>query len=78
VQGVFFFFFCFFFYIEFCDVAEVAIIHNISDLARFGYILDILEKKESIKVKSLFSFKKFIFILNLFFQKFQHLENQYN
>jgi len=78
VQGVFFFFF--FLSIQFCDVAEVAIVHNISDLARFGYILDIkleLEKKESIKVKSLFSFKK-KFFLNFFFQNSNFKKNQYN
>jgi hypothetical protein len=59
------------------------IVHNISDLARFGYILDTkLEKKfkkESMKVK--YWTKKLCFPskkLFSIFSKFQHLKNQYN
>ncbi len=66
----------FFFSIQFCDVAEVAIVHNISDLARFGNILDIkLEKKlkkESMKVKysTIFFFpSKNIFSFEIIFSK---------
>jgi len=67
------FFFSFFLSIQFCDVAEVAIVHNISDLARFGYILDIkleLEKKRIHKSKIFVFLQKKIFF-EFFFSKFQ-------
>jgi hypothetical protein len=67
-----------------CKCNPKKIVHNISDLAKFGYILDIkLEKKIEKRIheskildKKIFVFlQKNYFLLKFFFSKFQHLKH---